>query len=80
MNDIRALEAKVKRIQKESDCYEEAHIKAERGRIAWKEAHKYLQRFVDEVKFEAGELSDGLYLEAEAAYANAIRVELGKNE
>lgn len=62
----------------ESDCYEKAYIKADRERITWKEAHKYLQRFVDGVKFETGELSDGLYLEAEAAYADAIRVELGK--
>lgn len=78
----RVRDSKLKRLRSESDCYEQAYIKAERGRIqlgaqarGWKTAHKHLWRFVEETKFEDNEMSAGLYLEAEEAYADAIRVE-----
>jgi hypothetical protein len=79
---LKFLKSKLESVRGESDCYEQAYIKAERGRIRlggqakeWKTAHKHLWRFVEEVKFEDDEMSAGLYLEAEEAYAGAIRVE-----
>lgn len=42
---------------------------------AWRVAHYYLKRLVDTCRFESGEMTDGLEMEADEAFEDAQRLD-----